>query len=180
MVINIFLVLVIVLILVILLGYNKLVKQKNKVKQYESDVDIVLTKRFDLIPNIVECVKTYSEHENDTLVDLVEARNMYKQSESVNFENAEKIESKLNRVMAIAESYPDLKANTQYLDLQNKLGQIENELLKARGLYNDVVTKYNITTETIPTNIVAKIFNFEKAELFKIDENKRENIKMNM
>lgn len=178
MVINIFLVLVIILIFIILLGYNKLIKQKNKVKQYESGIDIVLTKRFDLIPNIVECVKTYSEHENETLIDLVEARNMYNQTKGVNFENAEKIENKLSRVMAIAESYPDLKANTQYLDLQNKLSKIENELLKAREIYNNVVTTYNTTIETIPTNIVAKIFNFEKAELFKMDESKRVNVKI--
>lgn len=178
MVINIFLVLVIILIFIILLGYNKLVKQKNKVKQYESGIDIVLNQRFDLIPNLVECVKTYSEHENETLIDLVEARNTYNKTEGVNFENAEKIENKLNRVMAIAESYPDLKANTQYLDLQDKLSQIENKLQAARATYNNAVTQLNITIETIPTNMVAKIFNFEKAELFKVEDNKRENVKI--
>lgn len=178
MVINIFLVLIIILIFIILLGYNKLVKQKNKVKQYESGIDIVLNQRFDLIPNLVECVKTYSEHENETLIDLVEARNTYNKTKGVNFENAEKIENKLNRVMAIAENYPDLKANTQYLDLQDKLSQIENKLQAARTIYNSAVTQFNITIETIPTNIVAKIFNFEKAELFKVEDNKRENVKI--
>lgn len=180
MVINICLVIAIILVLIILFGYNKLVKQKNKVKQYESGIDVILNQRFDLIPNIVECVKSYSNYESETLTDLVNARTAYNQEKGVNFKDAERIENKINRIMAVAENYPDLKANKQYLDLQDKLSQIENKLQQARNMYNNAVTIYNTTIETIPSNIIAKIFVFEKAELFKIDENKKENINVNI
>lgn len=176
MVINICLVVAIILILIILLEYNKLITQKNKVKQSAANIDVILNQRFDLIPNIVECVKNYSKYESDTLEDLVDARTRYNEKKGLNVKEAEKIENKINKILAIAENYPELKSNEQYLNLQSKLGEIENKLQQARNIYNNIVTIYNTTVETIPSNIVAKIFAFEKAELFKIEENKKENI----
>lgn len=180
MIINICLMIVIVLIAIILCYYNKLVKQKNHVKQAESGIDIVLNQRFDLIPNIVECVKGYSKYESETLEDLVEARMTYRNAEGLDVKQAEIINDKVNRLLAVAESYPDLKSNEQYLTLQNTLSQIEDKLQYARSVYNSAVTKYNTSIETIPCNIVAKMFLFEKFELFKIHETKKENINVNV
>jgi LemA protein len=180
MIINICLAIVIVLVGIILVCYNKLVTERNHVKQAASGIDIVLNQRFDLIPNLVECVKGYSKYESETLEDLVEARSSYQRTEGVDIKEAEKINNKFNRILAVAESYPDLKSNEQYLILQNKLSNIESQLQAARSTYNAYVTKYNTSIETIPSNIVAKMFAFEKSELFKIEDDKKENITVNV
>ena len=180
MIINILLMVVIILIALILLNYNKLIKQRNQVRQAKSGIDVVLNQRFDLIPNMVECVKSYSKYESETLDELVEARTTYKNTNGVDIKTAERINDKFNSILAVAESYPDLKANAQYMELQNRLSEIENKLQNVRNTYNAVVTRYNTTIETIPSNIVAKMFAFEKAELFKIEEEKRENINISV
>lgn len=180
MVINICLGIVIVLVAIILLNYNKLVKQRNHVKQAAAGIDVVLNQRFDLIPNLVECVKGYSKYESETLEDLVEARSSYQNTEGLDIKEAEIINDKVNRILAVAESYPDLKSNEQYRMLQNKLSQIENQLQGARNTYNAYVTKYNTSIETIPCNIVAKMFEFQKIELFRIEDSKKENISVNV
>lgn len=180
MIINICLVIVIILISIILGYYNKLVKQKNYVKQSESGIDIILKQRFDLIPNIVECVKGYSKYESETLEELVEARTAYNNNDGLDIKQAEIINDKVNRLIAVAESYPDLKSNEQYLNLQNRLSQIEDKLQYARSIYNSAVTEYNTSIETIPCNIVAKMFVFEKYELFKIEETTRESINISV
>ena len=180
MIINICLMIVIVLIVLVLGYYNKLVKQKNHVKQAESGIDIVLKQRFDLIPNIVECVKGYSKYESETLEDLVEARTSYNKKDGLDIKQAEIINDKVNRLLAVAESYPELKSNEQYLNLQNRLSEIEDKLQYARSTYNSAVTKYNTSIETIPCNIVAKMFVFEKYELFKIEDDTRENINVSV
>lgn len=177
MVINICLVALIILIVIVLITYNGFIRLNNKVKESESKIDILLNQRFDLIPNLVECVKGYSKYESETLEDLTSLRSSYKNSDFSVSEN-EKIDKGFNKFFAIAEAYPDLKANSQYISLQNSLSEIENKLIYARIGYNDSVTKYNNHVETIPSNIIAKIFAFEKKELFKIDGEKRENIKM--
>ena len=180
MVINICLMVLIVLVAIILLSYNKLIKQRNRVKQAASGIDIVLNQRFDLIPNLVECVKGYAKHENETLEDLVAARSSYQNHDGVNIKEAQRINNGFNRLLAIAESYPDLKANEQFLILQSKLSKIENELQSARHIYNSRVTTYNTSIETVPSNLIAKMFAFEKAELFKIEDSKRENVEVNI
>lgn len=177
MVINICLFTVIILISIVLISYNRFIRLNNKVKESESKIDVLLNQRFDLIPNLVECVKGYSKYESETLEDLTELRSSYKNTDfSVN-EN-EKIDRKFNQIFALAENYPDLKSNEQFISLQNSLYKIENELIQARIGYNNSVTRFNNHVETIPSNIIAKIFAFEKKELFTIDESKKENIKM--
>ena len=176
MVVNVCLVVVIVVISAILVIYNSLVKAKNNVKRAESGIDVVLKQRFDIIPNLVECVKGYSTHESETLEEVVAQRAAYNNNGEVDIKEAERLNRNINRIMAVAESYPDLKASTQYLNLQESLARIEEKLQYARNVYNNEVTKYNNLIETVPSSLVAKIFAFERADLFSIDDGDRENV----
>ena len=179
-VVYIILTIILILILIILAIYNKLIKLKNNVKKAKANIEIYLNKRFDLIPNIVECVKGYSDHENETLKDIVALRNTYNEQKSINIKDAENMNNSLNKLLAIVENYPELKANTNYMSLHNELRNIEDELENSRIRYNDVVTRYNTKVETIPSNLVASIFGFKRAELFKTEDNKKENIKVQL
>lgn len=176
MVINVCLIVVILVTSIILVLYNRLIKAKNSVKRAESGIDVVLKQRFDVIPNLVECVKGYSTHEAETLEQVVAQRTAYNNSGEMDIKEAEKLNRSINRIMAVAESYPDLKANSQYLNLQEKLSRIEEKLQFARSIYNNEVTKYNNLIETVPSSLVAKIFAFEGADLFSIDDVDRENV----
>ena len=171
---------VLVVIIIILTIYNKLIKLKNNVKKAKANIEIYLNKRFDLIPNIVECVKSYSKYENETLESIVSLRSNYTEQKSINIKTAENMNNSLNKLLAIVENYPELKANANYMNLHNELRNIEDELEISRTKYNDVVTKYNTKVETIPSNLVASIFGFKKAELFKTEDSKKENIQVNL
>ena len=177
MLINILLIIVIILSGMIIGTYNKFIRKNNRVKEKEAQIDVLLNQRFDLIPNIVECVKGYAKHESSTLEELTSLRSSYN-NHGFSIEETENIDKKFNNIMMLAESYPDLKANTQFLSLQNNLNEIENKLSYARSNYNNAVTSYNNLVESVPSNIIAKIFAFEKKELFKLEDNKRENIKV--
>lgn len=176
MIINVCLIAVIVVISLILALYNRLIKAKNSVKRAESGIDVVLKQRFDVIPNLVECVKGYSTHESETLEQVVEQRTAYNNSNEMDIKEAEKLNRNINHIMAVAENYPDLKASEQYLNLQEKLSRIEEKLQYARNIYNNEVTKYNNLIETVPSSLVAKIFAFERADLFSIDDGDRGNV----
>lgn len=169
-----------IVILIIFSKYNKLIKLLNRVKKAKANIEIYSNKRFDLIPNLVECVKSYSKYEGTTLEDIVALRNNYRGNSHMNIGQVSEMNDKLNQYLAVVENYPDLKANTQYLDLQNELSKIEEELQRARHKYNDEVTEYNTVIESVPSNIVASIFAFKHAELFQIEEHKRENVKINL
>ena len=177
MLINILLIIVIILSGMIIGTYNKFIRKNNRVKEKESQIDVLLNQRFDLIPNIVECVKGYAKHESYTLEELTSLSSSYN-NHGFSIEETENIDKKFNNIMMLAESYPDLKANTQFLSLQNNLNEIENKLSYARSNYNNAVTSYNNLVESVPSNIIAKIFAFEKKELFKLENDKRENIKV--
>lgn len=170
---------ILIVILIIFIMYNKLIKLLNKVKKAKANIEIYTNKRFDLIPNLVECVKGYSNYEGSTLEDIVALRNNYNENKNLNINQVGKMNDRLNKYLAIVENYPNLKANQQYLDLQNELSKIEEELQYARHIYNDEVTKYNTVVESVPSNIVASMFAFNKASLFQIEEHKKENIKLN-
>ena len=178
--INLSLIIIIIITGIIILYYNKLIKLRNKVKEAESGIDIYLNQRFDLIPNLVECVKGYAEHEAGTLEDLVAKRTAYNKTQGLNIQEAEKINKGINHIMAVAENYPDLKASGQYLSLQNSLSKIEEQLNEARIEYNNKVTSYNDVVETIPSSLIAKMFAFDKMELFKIDQSKKENVEIDV
>ena len=169
-----------VVILIIFFMYNKLIKLLNKVKKAKANIEIYSNKRFDLIPNLVECVKSYSKYEGGTLEDIVALRNNYNQNRNLNIRQVEQMNSRLDKYLAIVENYPNLKADSQYMSLQSELKEIEDELEVARHIYNDEVTNYNTVIESVPSNLVASMFAFKKAELFQIEEHKRNNIKLDL
>lgn len=168
-------ILVVVMVLVII-GYNQLVKLKNMVKDQWSQIDVLLKRRYDLIPNLVETVKGYASHEKETLEAVINARNKATTTNSVeDTANANnELMGTLNKLFALAESYPNLKANTNFLDLQANLKETEDKISYARQFYNDSVLKYNNKVEMIPTNIVAMLFGFKKYEFFEISEEERQ------
>lgn len=169
-----------IIIVLIFSMYNSLVKMRNKVKQAESGIDVYLNQRFDLIPNLVECVKGYSKHEKEVLGNIVELRTEYVNNKNNNLKQAQNLNNNMNKLIAVAENYPELKASEQYLNLQRSLSKIESQLQAARRIYNNEVTKYNTKISTIPTNIIAKILGFKEMELFTIEECKKENIEIDL
>lgn len=169
---------ILILILIILSMYNKLVRLQNRVKRSQSNIEVCLNKRFELIPNLVECVKGYSKYEESTLEKITSLRNNFNSQKNMNLKKASQMNTELNKYLAIVENYPDLKANSEYMSLQNKLNSIEDELQRIRHIYNDDVTRYNTTIESVPSNIVASMFAFKQADLFQIEEKKKENVKV--
>ncbi len=179
MLINIILFIVIILSGYLIVTYNKFVRANNYVKQKASSIDVLLNQRFELLPNLIETVKGYSKHETSTFEKLTKLRSTYNNSDfSVNQTN--KIDKEFVKLFALVESYPELKANENFLDLQASLKEIENKLSIARMNYNDATTYYNNKVESVPSNIVAKIFRFEHKDLFTIDDSKKENIKVSL
>ncbi len=168
----------VIIILYIIRKYNILIKLKNKVKQSESSIDIYLNQRFDLIPNLIDCVKGYTSHESGVLENITKMRSEYLKDKN-SIEKAQNLNNSINNVLAVAEAYPELKADSQYLNLQKSLEKIENELISARNTYNYHVTAYNTKIEMIPTNLIASVFGMKKALLFQIEEYKKDNIRIN-
>lgn len=167
--------------LAVIACYNGLITARNKVKEQWSGIEVQLERRFDLIPNLVETVKGYAKHEEETLKGLTELRTSWNSAKTV----AEKgeLNSKLNSILssfyAVAENYPDLKANDNFLQLQLELKNTEDKIASSRESYNDAVNTYNTKIEVIPTNIIANIFHFEESELFKVEsEEVRKNVKV--
>jgi len=151
--------------------YNGLIKLRNTSEQAWSDVDVQLKRRHDLIPNLVETVKGYATHEKETFEQVVQARNQAMNASSpedkAQAENF--LQSTLKSLFALAEAYPDLKANQNFLDLQDELSKIEEQIQLARRYYNAVVRDLNTKIETVPSNIIANMFHFEKKEYFELD-----------
>jgi len=163
-----------VLVLAVLYGvsiYNRLVKLRNLVQEAWSSIDVMLKKRHDLIPNLVETVKGYATHERETLENVTRARNLAVGADSV--EGKEIAEKNLNQAMvnlfAVAEQYPDLKANANFQQLQAELSSIENDIEKSRRYYNGTVRESNTLVESFPSNIVANMYKFEKSKFFELD-----------
>lgn len=163
-----------VLVLVLSYGvsiYNRLVKLKNLVQEAWSSIDVMLKKRHDLIPNLVETVKGYATHERETLENVTRARNLAVGADSV--EGKEIAEKNLNQAMvnlfAVAEQYPDLKANANFQQLQAELTSIENDIEKSRRYYNGTARENNTMVESFPSNVVANMFTFEKAKFFELE-----------
>lgn len=176
-------VLIIVLVIIALFvvsTYNGLVSSRNKVRDQFSQIDVQLKKRADLIPNLVETVKGYAKHESETLEKIIEARNGYvnAKDETEKIKASSELSSGISKLFALAESYPDLKANSNFLDLQNQLKDIEDKIGYARQFYNDSVLMYNNKIEMFPSNIVAGMFHFTKESFFEANETERENVKV--
>ena len=171
---------VLLLIFYFVSTYNGLVKLRNMVKDQWSQIDVLLKRRSDLIPNLVETVKGYAKHEKETLDAVITARNKAVSATGVEDEmkaNGE-LTGALNKLFALAESYPDLKANTNFMDLQNNLKDTEDKISYARQFYNDAVLKYKNKIEMFPSSIVAGMFNFKPEPFFEATETERENVKV--
>lgn len=177
----ILLIVVVIVIIWIAKTYNNLVTAKMRVDNAFSQIDVVLQRRFDLIPNLVECVKGYMGHESDVLTKVTELRtswaNATTTSEKAELDN--QLSGALKTIMAVSENYPDLKANQNFTEVQEELKNTENKISFARQFYNDTVTKYNTELMVFPTNIVASLFKFTSAQLFAVDSvEARQNVKV--
>lgn len=171
---------VVVILLFVLSTYNGFVTLNNKVEEAFATMDVYLKKRWDLIPNIVETVKGYAKHEKDTLKEVINLRNgaYDKMSNEEKVEANQKISQGISKIMALAESYPDLKANENFKDLSNELSKIEEDIANSRKYYNATVRQFNTKAQMFPTNIVANMFNFKSKKMFEATENERENVKV--
>ena len=160
--------------------YNSLVNLRNKVKDQWAQVDVLLKRRADLIPNIVETVKGYAGHEKETLEAVVNARNKAISATNQHDEMAAngELTQALGKLFALAESYPDLKANINFMDLQTNLKETEDKISFARQFYNDTVLTYQNKIEMFPSNIVASLFGFKAAEFFEATDAEKETPKV--
>ena len=172
---------VVVVAIYVISVYNSLKTIENRVENAWSQIDVQLQRRFDLIPNLVEAVKGYMDHENETLTKIAELRTSWANASTVH-EKAEldnQLSGALKTIMAVSENYPELKANQNFSELQEELRNTENKISYARQFYNDSVTMYNTKIELFPANIVASMFRFNAEELFKTDsEEARKNVKV--
>lgn len=176
----ILLIVVVLIFLFFVSTYNSLVQLRNKVKDQFSQIDVQLKKRADLIPNLVETVKGYAKHEKGTLEDVIKARNTYLSAGSPDekMKSSGELTQAINKLFALAESYPDLKANENFLDLQKQLKEVEDKISYARQFYNDTVLMYNNKIEMFPSNLIASLFHFEKENFFEATEDERKNVEV--
>ena len=163
----------IVLLAVIVVGmYNKLVSLRNRAENAWAQVDVQLRKRYDLIPNLVETVKGYAAHERAVFEEVTEARTRAQQAQGVqeqaSAENA--LTAAIGRLFAVAEAYPELRATENFQQLQAQLTEVEGDIAVSRQVYNDTVLTYDTALETVPTSIIAGIFNFRPREYFEVEE----------
>lgn len=172
MAIIILIALVILLVIWGVATYNRLVTERLKVHTQWSQIDVVLKQRFDLIPNLMETVKGYAAHEKEALQAVTDARSRYLSAADTQgqMKASAELSGAMSRLMAVAEAYPDLKANQNFLHLQQQLSGMEEKLANYRQFYNDMVLRYDRLLETVPTNLIAKLFHFEKEEFFKVEE----------
>ncbi len=159
-VLGIIVVVVAFVLMFVMSTYNRLVEGRQRIKNSWSQIDVVLHERYDLIPNLVNTVKGYAKHEAETLENVMKARSgaFTNSNEAMKFEG--ELSQAIGRLFAVAEAYPDLKANQGFLDLQKTLKEQENKIAKFRQFYNDVVLKFNNIVMRFPSNIVAGMFNF--------------------
>ena len=179
MVLGIILAIIVVLVIAAIMLYNNLVKMRNMVDNAWAQIDVQLKQRADLIPNLVETVKGYAAHESQVFTQVTQARaSALQAAQSGDVAQRIQAENQLSRAImnlqAVAEAYPQLQANQNFLDLQAQLKALEEKIAYARQFYNDVVQKYNTKIEVVPTNIIAGLFHFEQAAYFQVDEADRQ------
>ena len=177
----IILIVIVVVIIAIISMYNDLVASRTKVDNAWSQIDVQLQRRFDLIPNFVETVKGYMNHESETFEKIAALRTSWANASSVK-DKAEidnQISGALKTIMAVSENYPELKANQNFSDLSEELKNTENKISFSRQFYNDTVTRYNTKIQTIPTYIIAGMFGFTARDLFRAESDEaRKNVKV--
>ena len=177
----IILIIVAVIVVIFIALYNSLVTMRLRVKNAWSQIDVQLQRRFDLIPNLVETVKGYMEHESEVLTNVTDLRSSWSDAKTVDekakLDNA--LSESLKTIMAVAENYPDLKANQNFSELQTELTNTENKISYSRQFYNDTVTRYNTKLEVFPSNIIASMFHFTAESLFEVDNaDAKKNVKV--
>lgn len=171
-----------ILLVLIIIGYNNIVKQKNMVEESWSQIDVLLKQRFEMIPNLVEVVKGYSNYEKNLLENVVNARNrgLVSTARDDIIDSDNQLTQALSKLFVLTEAYPDLKADKHYIKLQTSLEELENKIAFARQFYNDTILKYNLKIETVPSNIVAILFGFKKYNYFKVEDKERQNVNINL
>ena len=171
---------IVLLVLWIIATANKLTRKKMKAEQAFADVDVFLTQRYDLIPNLVSTVKGYSKHEKETFEAVVNARNAAVNAGSMNdkIDADNNVTEAIGKLFALAESYPELKANENFIKLQDSLESVEKDLVGARRYFNAAAQDYNTAIRVIPSNIVAKIFGYTAISMFTASEEQRQNVKV--
>lgn len=179
-VVIIILVVVALIILYVIATYNGLINLKNRVANSFAQMDVQLKKRFDLVPNLVETVKGYASHEKEVFEKIAEARSSITGASNVDErkDGENLLTAGLRQLFAVAEAYPELKANENFKDLQRELSDIESKIAFSRQFYNDTVMKLNTKIQYFPSNIVASMFHFNEAKYFEIAEAERENVKV--
>lgn len=180
-VLGIIIAVVVIIVIWYISAYNSFIRMKNNIEEAFSTIDVYLKKRFDLIPNLVETVKGYAAHERETLENVIAARNNVASSKSTEerIENENMLTNTLRSLFAVSEAYPNLKADTSFLNLQGQLQQVETDLANARKFYNANVKMFNTKLLTFPTNLIARQFKFEKQPMFETSsEAERENVQV--
>lgn len=173
-------VVVVLIVLYFIATYNGLVGMRNRVKDQWAQIDVQLKRRFDLIPNLVETVKGYASHEEETLKGVIEARNKFNVAKTPEEEMKanDQLSNFVSKLFALSEAYPDLKANQNFMSLQADLKDTEDKIASARQFYNDTVLTLNNKIEMFPSNIVASMFKFSKEPFFEANEESREAVKV--
>lgn len=168
-------------VVLVIFVYNNLIKLKNKVDEAWSDIDTQLKRRYDLIPNLVETVKGYAGHEKETLEKIVQARSSAMNAKTLEEKEQSEnmISGALKTIFALAENYPDLKANQNFMQLQQTLKEIEEHIQMSRRYYNGTVRDFNTQVEVFPNNLIAGIFKFAKREFFMATEEEKKNVQVN-
>lgn len=160
----------VVLLVLVLFTYNNLIQLRNKVKEAFSTMDVYLKKRYDLIPSLVDIVKGYAKHETDTLQEVTKMRvNAQKSDLNAAINNEMRIGDALQSLLVIVEKYPDLKANTNFLDLQERLSKMEEEIAFSRRYYNGCVREFNDRCQMFPFNLIAGVFGFKALPMYQVE-----------
>ena len=179
-VLGVFLAVVVLVIGYVVVCYNKGISLKNYVKEAFSTMDVYLKKRWDLIPNLVETTKGYAQHEKSTLEEVIKMRNVsyagLSQSEKIDLNT--KLSGFLSKLMAVSESYPELKANENFKNLASELSSLEEDIAMSRKYYNGTVREFNNFLEYFPTNIIGSMFGFRKEAFFEISSEERNNVQI--
>ena len=173
-------VLILCMVLFLWMTYNRLILLRNRMKEAWSDIEVLLKRRYDLIPNLVETVKGYAGHEKELLDKLAGLRsgNYSTMSDTQKLQTNSELSQILTRFMAVVENYPDLKANQNFMKLSDELSTIETDIANSRKYYNGTVRELNNFLELFPTNIIGFIFKFSKEKMFEITETERQNVKV--
>ena len=182
MAVYIIIAIIILLIVYIFVLYNSFISLDNKVKEAFSTMDVYLKKRWDLIPNLVDTVKGYASHEQETFSEVTKIRNNNYESMS-NEEKIitnEEVNTKIDRIMALKETYPELKANENFKNLSTELKKIEDDIANSRKYYNAVVRVYNNKVEMFPNSLIAKIFGYHSKKMFEAKNEERKNVKVEL